>query len=217
MFLLSQPLVNTIEFEGKSYKLDLAFDNVLLVFELLEDDLNIIIQIENVLMLLLGEDFDFYDNLEKSINIYQEVMENIIVKNSNVNVKRDLAGNPMPEPEQKKYYSLTEDAEYIYASFLYDYNIDLFDVQGELHWDKFNALLISLSEDSKFKQVVSIRQRKPDKNMTSEQKRELKEMQEAYALSKNQDELEFEAMDWAGKQEYARKLLAMEGGEVNGI
>ncbi|EAE3694162.1 bacteriophage Gp15 family protein [Listeria monocytogenes] len=217
MFLLSQPLVDTIEFEGKSYKLDLAFDNVLLVFELLEDDLNIIIQIENVLMLLLGEDFDFYDNLEKSINIYQEVMENIIVKNSNVNVKRDLAGNPMPEPEQKKYYSLTEDAEYIYASFLYDYNIDLFDVQGELHWDKFNALLISLSEDSKFKQVVSIRQRKPDKNMTSEQKRELKEMQEAYALSKNQDELEFEAMDWAGKQEYARKLLAMEGGEVNGI
>ncbi|EAD1189290.1 hypothetical protein Q887_14385 [Listeria monocytogenes] len=217
MFLLSQPLVDAIEFEGKSYKLDLAFDNVLLVFELLEDDLNIIIQIENVLMLLLGEDFDFYDNLEKSINIYQEVMENIIVKNSNVNVKRDLAGNPMPEPEQKKYYSLTEDAEYIYASFLYDYNIDLFDVQGELHWDKFNALLISLSEDSKFKQVVSIRQRKPDKNMTSEQKRELKEMQEAYALSKNQDELEFEAMDWAGKQEYARKLLAMEGGEVNGI
>ncbi|EAC8106240.1 hypothetical protein IA51_15185 [Listeria monocytogenes] len=217
MFLLSQPLVDTIEFEGKSYKLDLSFDNVLLVFELLEDDLNIIIQIENVLMLLLGEDFDFYDNLEKSINIYQEVMENIIVKNSNVNVKRDLAGNPMPEPEQKKYYSLTEDAEYIYASFLYDYNIDLFDVQGELHWDKFNALLISLSEDSKFKQVVSIRQRKPDKNMTSEQKRELKEMQEAYALSKNQDELEFEAMDWAGKQEYARKLLAMEGGEVNGI
>ncbi|EAD2410181.1 Gp15 family bacteriophage protein [Listeria monocytogenes] len=217
MFLLSQPLIDTIEFEGKSYKLDLAFDNVLLVFELLEDDLNIIIQIENVLLLLFGEDFDFYDNLEKSIKLYQEVMENVIVKNSNANIKRDLAGNPMPEPEQKKYYSLTEDAEYIYASFLYDYNIDLFDVQGELHWDKFNALLISLSENSKFKQVVSIRQRKPDKNMTSEQKRELKEMQKAYALSKNQDELEFEAMDWAGKQEYARQQLAMEGGEVNGI
>ncbi|HAO5787414.1 TPA: hypothetical protein IP923_002711 [Listeria monocytogenes] len=217
MFLLSQPLIDTIEFEGKSYKLDLAFDNVLLVFELLEDDLNIIIQIENVLLLLFGEDFDFYDNLEKSIKLYQEVMENVIVKNSNANIKRDLAGNPMPEPEQKKYYSLTEDAEYIYASFLYDYNIDLFDVQGELHWDKFNALLISLSEDSKFKQVVSIRQRKPDKNMTSEQKRELKEMQKAYALSKNQDELEFEAMDWACKQEYARQQLAMEGGEVNGI
>ncbi|MBC2134053.1 Gp15 family bacteriophage protein [Listeria innocua] len=217
MFLLSQPLTDGIEFEGESYKLDLAFDNVLLIFELLEDDLHILLQVENVLRLLISADFDFYSNIEKSIKLYQEIMEKIIVKNSNANVKRDLAGNPMPEPEQKKYYSLTEDAEYIYASFLYDYNIDLFDVQGELHWDKFNALLISLSEDSKFKQVVSIRQRKPDKNMTSEQKRELKEMQEAYALSKNQNELEFEAMDWAGKQEYARQQLAMKGGEVNGI
>ncbi|MHC5407340.1 Gp15 family bacteriophage protein [Listeria seeligeri] len=216
MFLLSQPLTDSIEFEGERYQLDLAFDNVLLVFELLEDDLNIFVQVENALKMLIGEDFDFYENMEKYISLYQAVMENIIVKNSNTNVKRDLAGNPMPEPESKKFYSLTEDAEYIYASFLYDYNIDLFDVQGKLHWDKFNALLISLSEDSKFKQVISIRQRKPDKSMTSEQKRELKEAQEVYALKKNQEELEFESMDWAGKQEYARRQLAAEGGEVYG-
>ncbi|MBC2071758.1 Gp15 family bacteriophage protein [Listeria seeligeri] len=216
MFLLSQPLTDSIEFEGECYQLDLAFDNILLIFELLEDDLNIFAQVENALKMLIGEDFDFYENMEKYISLYQAVMENIIVKNSNTNVKRDLAGNPMPEPESKKFYSLTEDAEYIYASFLYDYNIDLFDVQGELHWDKFNALLISLSEDSKFKQVISIRQRKPDKSMTPEQKRELKEAQEVYALEKNQEELEFEAMDWAGKQEYARRHLAAEGGEVYG-
>ncbi|MBM5707362.1 Gp15 family bacteriophage protein [Listeria ivanovii] len=216
MFLLSQPLTDSIEFEGERYQLDLAFDNVLLVFELLEDDLNIFVQVENALKMLIGEDFDFYENMEKYISLYQAVMENIIVKNSNINVKHDLAGNPMPEAESKKFYSLTEDAEYIYASFLYDYNIDLFDVQGKLHWEKFNALLISLSEDSKFKQVISIRQRKPDKSMTPEQKRELKEAQEVYALKKNQEELEFEAMDWSGKQEYARRQLAAEGGEVYG-
>lgn len=214
MFLLSRPLTDSVEFQGEIYKLDLAFDNILLIFELLEDDLNVIVQVDNALKMLIGEDFNFYEDLEKSISLYQKIMEDIIVKNNNVNVKRDLAGNPMPESETKKYYSLTEDAEYLYASFLYDYNIDLFEVQGELHWDKFNALLVSLSDESKFKQVVSIRQRKPDKNATPEQKRELRELQKVFALKKNQEEMEFDTLDWAGKQEYARRQL--EGGEING-
>lgn len=48
------------------------------------------------------------------------------------------------------------DGEYIYASFMYDYGIDLIDIEY-LHWHKFKALFCSLSESSKIKNIMSIR------------------------------------------------------------
>ncbi|EIV0113033.1 hypothetical protein L6X95_002570, partial [Enterococcus faecalis] len=35
---LNDPLVTTVEFEGKEYPLDLSFDNVLDVFDILSDE-----------------------------------------------------------------------------------------------------------------------------------------------------------------------------------
>src|SRR5690606_36784562 len=58
---------------------------------------------------------------------------------------------------EKPPYDLEKDAEYIYASFMYDYGIDLFEQQAKLHWRKFKALLVGLSDDSMFKRVVAIR------------------------------------------------------------
>lgn len=48
------------------------------------------------------------------------------------------------------------DAEEIYASFLKEYSIDLFEVPY-MHWKKFIILLSNLSDDSPFRQKVRLR------------------------------------------------------------
>ena len=50
-----------------------------------------------------------------------------------------------------------EDGEYIYASFMQDYGVDLIDMQGKLSWRKFIVLFDGLSEDTKIKRVMKIR------------------------------------------------------------
>lgn len=51
-----------------------------------------------------------------------------------------------------------EDGDYIYASFMQEYGIDLIDVQGKLPWRKFLYLFNGLSADTKIKQVMRIRE-----------------------------------------------------------
>ena len=64
------------------------------------------------------------------------------------------------------------DGEYIYASFMYDYGIDLIDSEY-MHWHKFKALFTSLSEDSKMKTIMSIRgYEKTPKNYDFDKERE---------------------------------------------
>ena len=41
-------------------------------------------------------------------------------------------------------------------------NIDLYDQIGKLHWDKFQAILMCLPDESMFRKVVEIRQRQPN-------------------------------------------------------
>ena len=38
-----------------------------------------------------------------------------------------------------------------------DYKIDLIEQQGSLRWEKFNAMLNYLSDDTPFKQIIAIR------------------------------------------------------------
>lgn len=49
------------------------------------------------------------------------------------------------------------DGEYIYASFMQNYGIDLVDSQGKLSWKKFIALFEGLSSETKIKQIMRIR------------------------------------------------------------
>lgn len=74
---------------------------------------------------------------------------------------------PVYTKDKERFYSLKHDAEYIYASFMQAYGIDLIEQQGKLHWFKFQALLSGLPKDTKFCEIVSIRQwKKPNKNDT---------------------------------------------------
>ncbi|WP_167630130.1 Gp15 family bacteriophage protein [Listeria valentina] len=223
MFSLAEKLESSVEIDGKEYELDLSFDNILLVFKVINDkeidDLSRLFVCLDLLFIRNdGEELPFQDNLMKQVEIYKNIMEKVIARGKKQKQKQklDLAGEPIEGEPKTQYYSLEQDAEYIFASFLYYYNINLFHEQGKMHWYEFNALLVSLSDDSMFKRVVHIRQQKVTKDMTAEQKEILKEQQAMFALEHSQNDVDFESMDLAEKREYALKQLEKEGGVMNG-
>src|SRR5690606_8529568 len=112
-------------------------------------------------------------------------------------------------------YDMEKDAEYIYASFMYDYGIDLFEQQGRFHWKKFKALLADFSYRSMFKWVVAIRSMefpRPTK-YNQKERRQIIELKRAFSLDRAEtveeidrkfDELAMMMKSWA------------KGGKVNG-
>lgn len=184
MFSLSYPLVDTTEIDGISYSLDLNFDNVLRLIDMLGDkELSDVVQVETGLVMLLGEELDC--DIERKANIFYSLYEKVIMGDSKTEQAVDIKGNPMPSESsnEENVYSLIEDAEYIYASFMQDYGMDLFEYQGKLHWNKFQALLAGLRDDTKFKKVMEIRQMEvPTSRGSEKQRAEVLKAKKAYAL-----------------------------------
>lgn len=183
---LAYPLQNEIEIDGKKYKLNMAFDNVLRLFDMFEDEnLTYIEKIQTALLMLINDSLDNYSMQEKEIILHQ-IIKNTIAKDVEENRPVDIAGNPMPDvpdDDKKKVYDLKQDAEYIYASFYSDYGIDLFEQQGKLHWEKFKALLNGLTDGSKFMKVIEIRTMELPTGKGSEKRRkQIKKLKEHYAL-----------------------------------
>lgn len=86
----------------------------------------------------------------------------------------------------KRVIDFAEDAQLIFASFLYDYGIDLHTVEN-LHWHKFLALLKNLSADSPLMRVVRIRSFDTRSVKDSTRRSELKRLQREFALDKEED------------------------------
>lgn len=72
--------------------------------------------------------------------------------------------------------------KYIYASFR-QIGINLFEEQGKLSWEEFQALLESLPDDTVLAKIIQIRTWKPSKGESTEEKARMKELQKKYALS----------------------------------
>lgn len=181
---LNDPLVTSFEFDDETYDIDLAYDNVLDVFDVLQDKLlRDHEKIEICLELLLGDCFK-----EKEVSIaglWEYVYESFIhVKEKNI-IEYDLKGNPLPvfeEEDNKRLIDIDKDAEYIFASFKQAYNMSLYDEQGKLHWQEFRALLNGLPNDTIMKQIIEIRAWKPSKGDSSEYKRKMEKAQKRFAL-----------------------------------
>ncbi|EAD1227823.1 hypothetical protein G5857_002944 [Listeria monocytogenes] len=192
--------VNDIyEYQGKEYKLDLAFDNVLRVIDLTEDNsLSDVFRANLAIDVLFADDMpwprsneeDEYANIEEKSLVLIDIFTNYIVKENDDGLLYDIDGNKMPsatnnndDVEEIASYSLTQDADYIYASFLQDYNIDLLDSRGEMHWYKFRALLESLRDDTTIKTIIGIRQAElPSGKGTEKERNELIKLKNRYKL-----------------------------------
>ena len=205
MLDLSRKLTDKLVIDDKEYALDLSFDNVLKMFEMMRDeDIPEYIKPHFAIRMLISKslagstreekaesfnnDFENY-SIEEMSKVFKSVFEEHIslsdVKDNHV--EYDLAGNPMKttasdDTKQRAPYDIRYDGDYIYSSFLQAYGIDLFDVQGKLHWRKFNALLSGLPEGTKLMEVIKIRKWKPQKGDSSEYKEEMRRLQKDYAL-----------------------------------
>lgn len=185
---LNSPLVTSFSYGGKEYAIDLAFDNVLDVFDVLADaNLRDYEMAELCLILLLGEDFE----TEKVIDLWNYIYEQFIHIKSKELVIYDRKGNPMPvqeDDDKKQLIDLDVDADKIYASFQQAYNIDLFDVQQDFHWHKFKALLNGLPGGTVLSRVIQIRSWKPSKHDSAEYKQEMIKLQKIHALQEEVEE-----------------------------
>lgn len=189
MLDLSRKLTDTLVIDDEEFPLNLSFDNVLRLFEMWRDeDVPEFVKPHFGIRILTGETLEDF-TVEEMSEVFNEVFEEHISLSTveDNHVEYDLAGNPMKTTasngkQEQAPYDIRYDGDYIYASFLQAYGIDLFDVQGKLHWKKFNALLSGLPEGTKFMEVIKIRKWKPQKGDSAEYKEEMRKLQKDYAL-----------------------------------
>lgn len=189
MLDLSRKLTDKLVIDDEEFPLNLSFDNVLRLFEMWRDeDVPEFVKPHFGIRILTGEALEDF-TVEEMSEVFNEVFEEHISLSTveDNHVEYDLAGNPMKTTasnsgQEKAPYDIRFDGDYIYASFLQAYGIDLFDVQGKLHWKKFNALLSGLPEGTKFMEVIKIRKWKPQKGDSAEYKEEMRRLQKDYAL-----------------------------------
>lgn len=174
MLSLTDTPLSAIKFDGETYQINLAFDNVIKYLELVEDDS------ENkelkALKLFFGDqeiplDPDFIESSFKLIN------ETITKSAYQGNSSKDWSMNIAPQ----HIYSYEQDADAIYSSFMMQYHIDLLKERGKMHWYVFRALFDGLGEDTPIQRIIELRQ----KNLTDvsdEQRGKVMQLQQYYAL-----------------------------------
>lgn len=188
MFKLTDELVNQIEINGLMYDVDMSFDNILRLIDMLNDnELSDVVQIMTGIQLLFDESLDI--PLQEQTEVFHQAFHALIGAKQDDEIEYDIMGNPMPNissESDEPAYDIGQDAEYIYASFMQCYGIDLFEQQGKMHYYKFRSLLAGLSEDTKFKKVIEIRQMElPSGKGSGKQRKAVEDLKRAYRLKPN--------------------------------
>ena len=179
MLSLTKELEHEFIYKDKKLDADLSFDNVLRWYQLMEDtDFNNLEKVVTAFEMFFGyksSDPDLVINAVKAVSEYIH----------QVPYSYELADDgDISNEAPTKYYSYTQDAEAIYASFLEQYGIDLVEQQGKLHWDKFKALLSGLNPKTYFKRIIEIRTRSRD-GLEDKELNALADAQSYYELDEN--------------------------------
>lgn len=198
---LVDELVLEIEGEEQIFPLLLSFDRVLKLFEMWGDkEIPEIMRPLLALKILTGVSFE---NLtaDEAMEIVRAIFEeHIQTRKVDDEVEYDLAGNVIKtassEEPHKRLYNLKYDGDYVFASFMQAYRIDLIEEIGRLHWKKFNALLVGLPEGTKFVEVLKIRSYEPQKGDSSEYIQKMRELQKEFRLPDEEVDDETEEDSW---------------------
>ena len=161
---------------GRRIKIRLQFDRVLRAFELQKDEvLDPAQKIETSLQILVR---NWRSVRRASITAKAEILRRLF----NEFIYPDITA----KTASKAVVSFTQDAPYIYAAFLMDYGIDLQRQTGKrnaLDWRLFLALFRGISEQTKMREIMSIRAR-PVPRATKHNAEEIKALQEAKTFYK---------------------------------
>lgn len=183
---LNDPLITTYIYNDTVIPIDLSFDNVLDVFDIVETKGLYDFQLAEICLVLLFGD-GVIDEVDCLV-VWNDVFETFLNPPSEQYIEYDVEGNPMPKKKEKKLIDLSKDAEYIYASFLQSYQMNLFIQQTKLHWSEFKALLNGLPENTIMKQIIHIRGWKASKDDSKEYKESMERLQDMYSLEDPEEE-----------------------------
>ena len=196
---LSKQLDNELDYKGILIKLNLAFNNVLLYYQLNQD-----------------EAFEYNEKIEIGFNMLCNV-NNRANKRLSINDKANilktinesfLNANKRPyKKDSKKVFDFSQDSDLIYSSFMQQYGIDLYNEIDKLDWRKFVWLLHGLGTETKLQKVIDIRTR-PIPTRTKHNCEEIKALIEAkaiYALEMSEEERAKQFTD--SLKSFAKKLI----------
>lgn len=206
---------DSINIDGKIYPIDCNFNVVLANLELsqatdISEAAKVKVALKNYLN-LSNEELSQWDYM-KQIQIYVQISQQLFNSGSSINSQSNIE-------EDKSAYSFSEDADFIFASFMKDYGINLIETRNKMHWNEFKALFASLSKDTKIVEVMQIRSWKPSKDDSKEYIKDMQRLQRIYSLKTTQHELELieierkkmSLMTPEERREYAKQQLR-EGG-----
>lgn len=198
---LADELILEIDGEERTFPLSLSFDKVLKVFEMWGDDeIPDLVRPHLALKMLTNKYFDTLA-VDEAMEVVAAIFEeHIQPRKADNDVEYDLAGNVIKtvsaDKSQKRLYNLRYDGDYVFASFMQAYKIDLIEEIGKLHWKKFNALLVGLPEGTKFVEVLKIRSYEPQKGDSSEYIQKMRELQKEFRLPDEEADDETEEDSW---------------------
>ncbi len=172
MFSLVTKPKNSIEFMGHKFKVNIAFDVIIKMFAIFKDE-------------ILGD--------EEKIDLACEILVgNTILSLQNKSLLVEKIINDFVNSQEissssdEKIVDYEQDAEYIYAGFLQSYGINLIKQQGILSFKEFIALFKGLPDNTKIKEIMSIRARPlpPPTKYNADERKHLIELKQYYALNK---------------------------------
>ena len=148
MFWRDPSPIQEYKWNGLLIDVNMAFDNVLTLLELLQDEAfkaheRLYIGFELFTDEEVAEQFDVASRVDFMIQMMRDLLD--------IDLQSNEAASGIPT------FDFIEDAGKIHSSFLYDYNIDLHRQQGVLSWSSFLSLLENLSEETQFQKAVSYR------------------------------------------------------------
>ncbi|CEK40343.1 bacteriophage Gp15 family protein [Clostridioides difficile] len=182
MNMLVDILPESVEIDGKEYKINTDF-RISILFEMLIQDNSISDEEKGENALLL-----YYPVIPANTTM---AIDKIIWfyscgKKEN-NVDDGYQGGAGSSKSQ--IYSYDHDDEYIYSAFLGQYGIDLQDIE-KLHWWKFKALFKSLKEDTEIVKIMGYRAMDISGDMPKAQKDFYRKMKKIHAIPLPQNEVE---------------------------
>lgn len=176
MGVLTDIPCNKVITDKSKFVINPAYDIVLEVQKLYkEDTLTEFEKIDQALKMLVRNKWNLrLLNPEEK----QKLLSVITQRYVEVEKRPQIKKSPFPVLDFEK------DGDYIYASFMQAYRIDLIQEQGRLPWKKFLYLFNGLPADTKIKQIMRIRQMPvPEYNgKNSKEIQEINEMKSYYAL-----------------------------------
>ncbi|MBT6322563.1 MAG: hypothetical protein HOJ31_10305 [Anaerolineae bacterium] len=169
--ILVVDLPKALEIDGQDHKINTDYRASLLTILAFEDDE--LTQEEKVGIMLDNLYFD--TETEESTT-----PDNIIEAIKKAQWFLDGGKEREKKEADRRLYSLSQDANFIYSAFKQTHNIDLQDVQ--LHWWKFLSLIMDLGQDTTYCQLVGLRSRFYDGKCTDEEKEHIAKIADIFYI-----------------------------------